>query len=349
MHFRNSWWLAGAMAATTIATSGLSAQTARDSALYLTAQRMVNNGQAETGRRIVDSLVAAAPAGSGAYAEALYWRATLAASARDSEKDYRRIVVDYVLSPRVPDALLRMGQLESARGDREGALQHFKRLVAEHPESPLRAEASYWVARTYFEQNDINDGCAANADALALVQASNVELKNRIAFQQQRCRGVVVAQAQPAAPAPATPAPVATPAVPATTKGVPVKNTQPPVPTGPPTPPPPPAPRTPPPAPKPTPAPKTAPTPKPAPALAPKPATTRTQPGMFAVQIAAYSTKARADAFAAMLRNKGYPAHVDGTVAPFRVRIGHFSRRADAVAELNKLKAKHIDGFVTQE
>ncbi len=188
------------------------AQSARDSTLYLRAQQMVANGDAAGGRRLVDSVASAAPAGTPAYAEGLYWRATLAANARDSEQAYRQIIVDYPLSGRVPDALLRIGQLESARGENAAALQHFQRLVLEHPQSPLHAEASYWVARMYFDANDAPRACAANSDAMASAPASNVELKNRIDFQQQRCRGVTLATNAP-------PTPVSVPV-----KNVPVVN-----------------------------------------------------------------------------------------------------------------------------
>jgi tetratricopeptide (TPR) repeat protein len=177
------------------------AQSARDSTLYLRAQQMVANGDAAGGRKLADSVANAAPTGTSAYAEGLYWRATLAANARDSEQAYRQIIVDYPLSGRVPDALLRIGQLESARGENAAALQHFQRLVLEHPRSPLHAEASYWVARLYFDANDPPHACAANSDAMASAPASNVELKNRIDFQQQRCRGVTLATNAPAAPA----------------------------------------------------------------------------------------------------------------------------------------------------
>jgi len=190
------------------------AQTAKDSAAYLRAQEMVANGDAVAGRRIADSVAAAAPVGSAAYAEGLYWQATLASNARDSEHAYRQIIVDYPLSGRVADALLRLGQLESARGENAAALQHFQRLVLEHPLSPLRAEGSYWVAKMYFDANDAAHGCVANADARSSVRASNVELKNRIDFQQQRCRGVTLATND-------APAPVAVPVAVPVDKGPP--------------------------------------------------------------------------------------------------------------------------------
>lgn len=389
-HLRNSLCLAGAFFATAVSGSRLEAQAASDSTPYLKAQEMVSNGEAEAGRKIVDSLVKASPPGSPQYAEGLYWRAALAASARDSEKDYRRIVVDYPLSPRVPDALLRMGELESARGDRQAALQHFQRLTLEHPESPLHAEASYWLAHTYFETNDVQHGCAANTDAITLANPTNVELKNRIAFQQQRCRGVVLAQggasangtsaparSQPSAPtadsavvAPVPPVPPVASSATRETSSAPKNNSA-----------------------KVVARPATGTATKVAtktvhnatPSKATKPvaratvrattnkattnkATTKrvashatrvrssapapatpASGSAFAVQVAAFGSKPQAEELAVKLRGRGYDAHVDGSAAPYRVRIGRYSTRAVAVVELQRLKAKQISGFVTPE
>lgn len=102
--------------------------------------------------------------------------------------------------------------------------------------------------------------------------------------------------------------------------------------------------------PAPTPAPKpvaavvrrdTAPAPKPAPvvAAAPTPAPTTTptpapasSAGRFGVQFAAYNDKPGAEQFASVLRSRGITARVEGVVAPFRVRAGRFSTRAEAEA-----------------
>ncbi len=66
------------------------------------------------------------------------------------------------------------------------------------------------------------------------------------------------------------------------------------------------------------------------------------------MQVAAYKSRVQADSLAARLRARGYPSHVDGDTTPYRVRIGHYHTRADAVIELKRLKAKKIDGFVTE-
>jgi cell division septation protein DedD len=289
---------------------------------------MVANGDAANGRKLVDSVAAGAPVGSAAYAEGLFWRATVAANARDSEHEYRQIIVDYPLSGRVPDALLRIGQLESARGETAAALQHFQRLVLEHPSSPLRADANYWVARMYFEANDTARGCTANADALASVRTSNVELKNRIDFQQQRCRGVTLAANTPMTTPAAVPAavPAAAPAKTATPKAAKVSGSGSSVV----------SPKVTSPAPEAEPAETVA-------AISAKPST-----GSWAVQVAAFSIRAPATQFAAKLKGRGYDAYIDGTSAPYRARIGHYPTHASAAAALAKLKAKHIDGFIVE-
>jgi cell division protein FtsN len=343
------------------------AQSAKDSSLYAQAQQMVANGDAANGRKLADSVAGAAQAGTVAFAEGLYWRATLAENARDSEHEYRQIIVDYPLSLRVPDALLRIGQLESARGENAAALQHFQRLVLEHPQSPLHADASYWVAQMYFEANDGTRACTANADALASVKQSNIELKNRIDFQQQRCRGVALATN-------ANPLPTADSMSTASTANTASTPPQPPKPPKPPKPP-------------------VALDSAVATASAASQVTSRSptreevaraladaeqstvakaaaskvasgdadasvppakaskttkSDGAYAVQIAAFGTKPPADLLATKLRGRGYDAYVDGSSAPYRARIGHYETRAEAVAALAKLKVKHIDGFIVQ-
>lgn len=172
--------------------------------VYARAQTLVSEGQGAAGRALVDSMYRATAPGSGERAEALFWRATLAPTAADAERDYRAIVVDHATSPRVEDALLRLAQLELARGDRPAALRNLQRLSTEFPGSGQSARTSYWTARVLFEQNDLTAACAANAQALARAAVTDVELRNQIEFQQQRCRGAVVTAPPPIAP-PATP------------------------------------------------------------------------------------------------------------------------------------------------
>ena len=84
-------------------------------------------------------------------------------------------------------------------------------------------------------------------------------------------------------------------------------------------------------------------TPKPvAPAPAPKPVaptvhadTAAARPataGHFGVQFAAYNDRPSAEQYASILRSRGITARVEGVVAPFRVRAGRFTTRAEAEA-----------------
>lgn len=295
--------------------------------VYRRAQAMVNDGNAAAGRALVDSMIAVAAPGSNENAEGIYWRAVLAATAADAEMDYRRIVVDYPLSPRVDDALVRLAQLEIARGNYDGALRHLGRLAVEHPQSPARGRAGYWVARAMFDKNDIQGGCAATADALARTPEDDAELRNQIAYLNQRCVGVVLTV--PAAPiagggVPAEavpPSPMVTkvdsvaPAVTPLATGTPVRQRDTAVVTR-------------------------------APGVAAP--LTVDKDRSFSVQVAAYNVKSQADAMVSKLRKGGYEARVDGKTAPFRVRIGRYATRAQASAVQRSLKAKLITGIVVQ-
>jgi cell division protein FtsN len=68
----------------------------------------------------------------------------------------------------------------------------------------------------------------------------------------------------------------------------------------------------------------------------------------WSVQVAAYNVKSQADAMVTRLKKNGYEARVDGTGAPFRVRIGRYATQGQASAVQRSLKAKNIEGFVVQ-
>src|ERR1700730_16900580 len=155
--------------------------------VFVRAQTLVSDGNGVAGRALIDSVIAATQPTARLYPEALFWRATLAADAADAESDYKHIVVDYPLAPQAEDALLRLAQLELARGDRDGALGHLQRIPRDYPRSKSLARASYWTARVLFEKNDIPNACAANANALVRAGGDEIELRNQIQYQGQRC------------------------------------------------------------------------------------------------------------------------------------------------------------------
>lgn len=317
--------------------------------VFVRAQGLVSDGNGAAGRALIDSVIAVTPPTARLYPEALYWRASLASNAADAESDYKHIVVDYPLAPQAEDALLRLAQLELARGDREGALIHLQRIPRDYPRSKSLARASYWTARVLFEKNDVPSACAANANALAQAGDAEIELRNQIQYQGQRCPSVALtASTTPpsvATSAPSTPTPPAPTSLPVTEKAsvavtatvsIPPKtiaqNQRPKAPT-------------------------TGNDTKPITVdLAKSPATvkpttkpsTTLRPSSYSVQVAAYNRRAEADKLTSSLTKRGYQARVDGSVAPFRVRIGRYATTKDAEDALKRIKAKHMDGFVVR-
>lgn len=69
----------------------------------------------------------------------------------------------------------------------------------------------------------------------------------------------------------------------------------------------------------------------------------------WTVQIAAYQSKADADALVKRLSARNIDAHIAGTKKPYRVQVGRFATRAEAAAELATLKKNgQKSGFVAE-
>ena len=318
--------------------------------IFRRARRMVSEGNGIAGRALVDSMVRATAEGTAAYGDAIFWRGALAETAAEAERDYRRVIVEYPLSPYVDDALLSLAELEQARGDRTAAYQHLQRFVREHPISPARARAGLAAARLAFEQHDMTRGCTMIADARTSAGSTDVELRNQIEYYGARCPAVaggletgtgVVASGAPTVAAPASMAPQpATPAAsttnrnakPATAPAAEPRTT--------------------------TPSrskPKAEPVetpPKPVPAKsdsAPTRTTPTVQRGTWTIQLAAYNTRPDAERLVAKLAGRGVKARISGTAKPFRVRLDYYKTRQEAAAAVADLKERGIIGFVTEE
>jgi len=296
--------------------------------VFRRAWRLVSEGNGVAGRALVDSLLKREQEGSTGYGNALYWRGALAETAADAERDYRRVIVEYPLSAYADDALLAIAELEQARGDRAGALQHLQRFVKEHPVSPARGIAAFAAARLAFEQRDTRTGCAMIAEARTSVSNTDVELRNQIDYFGSRCAGADAGANAPVASVPIT-------SVPAT----PARDSSPPTLV----------------APRKTVAevvPKTTPLDKPTlpagvPERATKPATKAR--GVYTIQLAAYNTRADAERLVTKLGASGVKARVSGTTKPFRVRLDFYPTRQAALDEVASLKQRGIIGFVTTE
>jgi cell division septation protein DedD len=328
--------------------------------IFKRARRLVSEGDGAAGRAIVDSMLRVSTEGTPAYGDAMFWRGALAETAADAERDYRRVIVEYPLSPYADDALLSLAELEQARGDRTAAYQHLQRFVREHPVGSARARAGLAAARLAFEQRDVTRGCAMIADA-RLSAGADVELRNQIDYHGARCPAVTAtAAAAPATVAPSRPAPAVRSANSAPSAQAPVVvSSAPPRPSatalpsgsGPgaaaerPNAPPREdtvqttttvAPRSEPPAVR-GPAPKES---------VAKESASR---GIWTIQLAAYNTRPDAEALVRKLAARGVKARISGETKPFRVRLDYFQTRQEAVARVAELKQRGIIGFVTDE
>lgn len=163
------------------------AQGNADDSITTRVRRLAGDGNAAAARALADSALAAAKEGSPAYVNALFARASVAESADAARKDYMRIEVDYSSSPRAEDSLLRLAQMEIARGDRASARQYLERLALEHPNGASRAQGAYWLGRVMLEQGEVLPACASLAEAKKRVASDDVELANQINYYAQPC------------------------------------------------------------------------------------------------------------------------------------------------------------------
>jgi SPOR domain len=382
----------------------------------LTRVRRYTSSDVPAARVLADSLVNALPANATVMPGALFAKASIAPSAAEAERDYGRIVTDYRFAPQVPDALMRLALLESARNNRAGALRHLDRLLRDHSDAPVRSRASLLAGRLRMDLNDPARACELLAAAYASAGPAERDVREQAATVGAKCptpvpimaehepppMGVVRAAREVAVPSVVTSVPVTTsrrsrrdtavtpkPVVstpvrrdtvstPKPAISIPVRRDMAPAPkpVAPavarrdtalapkpvvPTPvrrdtatvvkpivpaaakrdtaaPPRPVVSPPAPAPKPVVTPParrdSATTTKPAtpPVRVDTSAGARASTSRFGVQFAAYNDRPSAEQYASILRTRGITARVEGTVAPFRVRAGRFTTRAEAEA-----------------
>lgn len=307
-----------------LATSAPAQGTAGDSTLARVL-RMASDGNPAAGRALADSVLVSVKEGSPVYVDALFARASVAESADAARKDYLRIAVDYSNSPRAEDSLLRLAQMEIARGDRAAAKQYLDRLALEHSGGASRAQGAYWLGRVLIDDGALPQACESLADAKAHVSPSDIELANQITYYSRPCaalkraadsvradsidkvmkaaRADSVAHADSVAKAEAAAA-KAEAAAKKKAKSAPKKDPA-------------------------------------------KAATPAVKGPAWSAQVAAYDTQAEAERLAKKLNDRGYEARVTDE-KPFRVRIGRYAHRAEAIDLVEKLKAAKMTAIVVE-
>lgn len=183
--------------------------TAQDNPRLQDAVRLAREGLGDSARAVTRALLDSTPTTSALYPEILYTQGLVAGSLQDRRLALQRVTVEFSLSPWADDALLLLGQLDYAIDDPAGALRYFDRLLSDYPESPIRAAAALWGSRAAWEQRNTALACRFAALGMA-ANTEDVELRNQIAFQQQRCDAAsTTAPTPPAVPPPPPPPPPA--------------------------------------------------------------------------------------------------------------------------------------------
>jgi cell division septation protein DedD len=305
----------------------LSAQAARGGqarvmdSLVAKAQRLVKQGDDAGGRALIDSLLASATVGSPAHREYLFWHGALAASDYAAERDFKQLVAQYPISARAADALLRLGDIQAQRGNRDAARQYLERVPLEFPGSAAESGAWLSLSRLSAHDGDAIRECRELRSALRALRSGDVELKTRVEFSAQRCLNVpdseprdsVAAQGQRSASdstqarsgavVKAKPDSSGT----AATRGAGRGNDA-------------------------------------APSSGRGPvsgAAAKTAPA-FSVQVAAYSTKSAASSLAQKLTARGYASRVVSAGSSYRVWVGRYPSRSAAQKIAQELKDKKI-------
>jgi type II secretory pathway predicted ATPase ExeA len=112
--------------------------------------------------------------------EELYWRATMAASPTEAERDLRSLVTTYPTSKRLDDALLRLAQLEMSRGDRASAIQHLTQLAQHAPAGIGRTRAVVLTAVAQLDGGDTTAACTTIPATIDSVAAADIMLSRDV-------------------------------------------------------------------------------------------------------------------------------------------------------------------------
>jgi hypothetical protein len=193
------WSVLVALLAAAAVTRGYGQTDSRLAAVVKLAQ----DGQSDSARAVVRRLLDAAAPTDSLYPEILYTTGLVAETDADRRLALRRVIIEFSQSDWADDALLLLGQTEYAGGNPGATVTQIEKLVGDYPTSPLIPAGALWGARA---ASDVGNPAAACrlADAGLAAATEDVEVRNQLEFQKQRCSAMVLAKAadtgRPAAP-----------------------------------------------------------------------------------------------------------------------------------------------------
>lgn len=153
------------------------------------AVRLSQDGLSDSARAVAGRILGATNANDSLYPEVLYTVGLLAATEQDRRLYLRRVTVDYTQSVWADDALLQLAQLDYSSGNAAAAVRQLDQLLRDYPGSPLTAQAAFWGSRAAGDRKESAPACRMADIGLAAV-GDDIELRNQLEFQKQRCRGL---------------------------------------------------------------------------------------------------------------------------------------------------------------
>ena len=188
-----SWrpWVLASIALSSLPALGA----AQNDPRLIAAVRLSQDGLSDSARAVAGRILAATQPTDSLYPEVLYAMGLLASTEQDRRLYLRRVVVDFTQSPWADDALLQLAQLDYAGGNTEATVRQADQLLRDYAGSPLTAQAAFWGARAAGDRRDPATACRMAEAGLAAV-GTDVELRNLIEFQKQRCQGQQAMQAE---------------------------------------------------------------------------------------------------------------------------------------------------------
>lgn len=166
------------------------------------AVRLAREGMGDSARAVAGGMLSVTAPTDSLFPEVLYTVAVVAGGSSDKRLYLQRVAVEFAQSEWADDARLELAQLDYAERDLDGAVRHIDRLLNDYPLSPLRARAGLWGARAALEQRNAALACQWASTGLEAAGA-DVELRNQLDYQRQRCQAMLESAAPPQAPAPA--------------------------------------------------------------------------------------------------------------------------------------------------
>jgi SPOR domain len=157
----------------------------------LDAVRSAQDGQSDSARAALGRLLAATATTDSLYPQILYSLGIVAADVNEREHNLQRVAVEYPISPWADDALLLLAQSDYAGGNLPGTVRDLERIRKDFPASPILPKAAVWAARTYFDMG--NQRAACSWLAAGLHARSDLETRNQLRFQAQRCGALIAA------------------------------------------------------------------------------------------------------------------------------------------------------------